>query len=767
MLTLLTLLACGPEPTPPQAAADWSGGDVRPLLEHGFFTEHDLGELSLYATCVEGEDRPDWRHRGALAVGNGAAFSLLGLTDPINTLHGITGPTYSLGDRFFRDVAFSLELDGAAVSMTQEWAARPRGAGLAVTRGDVAGVSLYTVDHAPRLADGSTPPVIVRELLVRAEQAHDVRIRVSSPTPPTLEEGLYVDALSDRRLGLLSLSQAWEVSDDGALLLELGQLSAGEERRLTVALAVGWDQADLADLSESLAAADTDDWLEQTLADWRDFSARGVQLSAADPRWADLYDGMRVGIRLQTTAGGGISPMSRYTLVWLRDTIGPVRFLLRAGLVDEAEAALDYLYACHIDRGDYGNACSSQLDPDALEATDPPDWANMPGFSGKTAAEGPSYVPLAYATHAAWTGNLSRVEARWDYLTRGLLAQEIDAEGRQTWSGDETFRFAMAAAFGYPLEPPLQTEAYSSLSSLLSAAAGDAMADLAGQLGADPGPFTARAALARSALESTFRQPEGHLAAIYWHTEGDDHGIGVDERPYEDALLHSVWSHATPPDEVAMAELEAFRSYAGQGDGTFLSPLDPMYAGLLNQDIHEGIFTGMVPGYALYTLNALGDVEAEGAFNATHRFADTAGQFTENIVYDDASALHVLYDPTGSLSDISARYRPWEGGIVLDAVLSYLLGVEPEGDGVVRIRPHLPNGQPWLTAEGITVGDAILDLRVEPDQLTVTAVTAVTVVVESGAEQAGAEPIVLPGGERLWRAPPVALSAGEQLTAPR
>ena len=52
-------------------------------------------------------------------------------------------------------------------------------------------------------------------------------------------------------------------------------------------------------------------------------------------------------------------------------------------------------------------------------------------------------------------------------------------------------------------------------------------------------------------------------------------------------------------------------------------------------------------------LTALGDAEAEGAFNAVHRFADTTGHFSENIVYDDASALEFIGD---AASELAQRY---------------------------------------------------------------------------------------------------------------
>jgi len=87
-------------------------------------------------------------------------------------------------------------------------------------------------------------------------------------------------------------------------------------------------------------ATTPDAWLDDTLAWWHDGSAKGVQLHASDPRVDDLYDGMRTAIRVQTAAHGGVSPMSRYTGVWLGDYVARFR-PWEGGIV--LDAMLSYL----------------------------------------------------------------------------------------------------------------------------------------------------------------------------------------------------------------------------------------------------------------------------------------------------------------------------------------------------------------------------------------------------------------------------------------
>ena len=139
---------------------------MRPVLDHPFFEAHPaLADLSSYAMSVAGppRGRPDHQHRGAFAVGNGAMFALMGLSDPLNTLHSAVGPVYDKRERFFGDVAIELEEDGEVAAFEREWIARVRSTAVNVTRADTRFSSVYTVDFAPH--SRGSPPVIVRFIL--------------------------------------------------------------------------------------------------------------------------------------------------------------------------------------------------------------------------------------------------------------------------------------------------------------------------------------------------------------------------------------------------------------------------------------------------------------------------------------------------------------------------------------------------------------------------------------------------------------------------
>jgi hypothetical protein len=716
LLPLLLLTGC---PTPEDSAAPastaslWPGEDRRPALEHPYFEAHPaLQDLSLYASAVSGpvDGRPDQAHRGAFALGNGRAFGLMGLTDPLNTLHGMVGPVYEKGDRFFGDLAFSLEVDGALPETEGEWLARVRGSAVNVTRADAGELSLYTVDFAPRPAgvdDLDVPPAIVRTLLVhnRGEQAHDLAVQLTPYRDPG-ELGAYLAEGDDSGQWLAWLP--WEGELDRDLhRIELGDLAGGASTTATVVLGFGTHGDDIAALEASLAATDPETWLEDTLAWWSGFSAQGVQLSIDDPRIEDLYDAQRVGVRVQQSAAGAVCPMSRYTGVWLRDTIGPVRFLLRAGLHEQATAALDYLFLCAVVDGDYSNHCSSGLEPDDM--LEEPDWDALEPFSGRKAAEGPSYVPLAYAHYAAFTGDWQRVEQRWPYLRRGLLAQQISEEGLQPFSGDETYRIAMAAALGHDLEEAYEETAWSANSSFLMAAAARWMGQAAQRLdeAEDQAAFEALEALAHHALDEHYMLDEGYWSPLIWRDSGEPEPL-----PYEDVNLKALWagSHGID-DQAATSNLAGLRAIAGHGDGTIQSILPEPYESF---GVEVGMCTGMAPGYTLANLVAIGDPEAHLAFDALHRYADDGGQVDEYMVYDDMSALAPVYDASGLLGDFTARYRPWEGAIDADAMLLYLAGpIASDGEADMVLAPHLPTGRSSLSLDGLVAAGGAGDLALE------------------------------------------------------
>jgi len=767
LLPVLLLLAGCPAALDTAAPASdaelWPGEDQRPQLEHPYFDAHPaLRDLSLYASTVAGpvEHRPDQAHRGAFAVGNGRAFGLMGLTDPLNTLHGMVGPVYEKGDRFFGDLAFALEVDGAVPETDQEWLARVRGTAVNVTRADAGDLSLYTVDFAPRptgIDDLDVPAAIVRTLLVhnRGEHEHDVTVQIDPYRAP---EGLDTWLAEGDGSGQWLAWLPWIGQLDPAThSIPLGVVGAGGSANATVVLGFGLSSDDIQRIEDQLGSTDPETWLDDTLTWWASFSREGVQLRLDDPRIEDLYDAQRVEVRVQQSAAGGISPMSRYTGVWLRDTIGPVRFLLRAGLHDQATAALDYLFLCHAVNGDYGNACSSGLVPEDMVSE--PDWDSMGPFGGRLSAEGPSHVPLAYAEHAAFTGDWQRIEDRWSYLRRALLGQQIDDEGLQPFSGDETYRIAMAAALGHDLNELYEETAWSANSSFLMAAAARWMAEAAEGLGEveDQATFTALEELAIHALDQHFWLDEGHWAPLIWRDSGEPEPL-----PYEDVNLEPLWvgSHSID-DQAALDNLASLRTHAGQGDGTIQSLLPEPYESF---DIEQGMCTGMVPGYYLANLVAIGDPEAHLAFDALHRYADDGGNVDEYMVYDDMSALAPMYDASGLLGDFTARYRPWEGAIDADAMLLYLAGpVASHGSAGMVLAPHLPNGLPHMALSGLVAAGGTGDLSV----------THSMGVLEASFLNQGSEAVVLqldlplpPGFGAVMTAAADGEPAGELVTMP-
>jgi hypothetical protein len=789
-----TMVACqddpvdeGPDPgvEPDFVHEPWPGEDVRPTLDHPFFDDHPgLGDLSLYATHVSGpvEDRPPPQHRGSHAVGNGRVFSLLGLTDPLNTLHSMVGPRYEKEDYFFADVATVLEADGVEAPFVEEWIARVRGAAVIVTRADTAEHSLYTVDFAPLPAGTDpldVPPAVVRVLLATGigTDTADIAVRLRPSADPADLDGMAVETLPTDGRYRAYLPWGCDLAQDASgHLIELGDVGPAQTAMAVLVVATGESLDELEAIADSLATADAEGWLDQTLAQWDAFSDRGVQIDVADERVVDLYDGMRVGIRVQQSAAGAVCPMSRYTGVWLRDTIGPTRFFLRAGLHDEARQALDYLYLCASVEGDYSNQCASGLTPDDL--IEPPDWDSLGPWSGRLAAEGPSYVPLMYREFAAFTGDMDVVQDRWPYIRRAVLAQSIDDDGLQPHSGDETYRVAMSAALGHDLNTLYEETAWSANSSFLMAAAADWLADAAAQIGEDEdeATFLELAARARSAMDQHFWLDEGHYAPFIWYD-----GPLPEIRPYEDVNLKPLWTGALGADDpLALSNLAGLREAAGRGDGTVQTPLDPEYHEFMGFEVEDGICTGMVPGYYLYNLAIVGDPEAEDAFDALHLYADEGGQYTEYQVYDDFSPLAPLYDPLGGLGDYTARHRPWEGGINLDAFLVYLIGpMLVPGEDVVVLRPHLPDGLGGLEVRQIEAGGCEGDLSVARDNGSVVvslisrATESFTIQMEVpiprgavfgewselGGADAG-ELVPLPGGEEVVRFEDVVLEAG-------
>ncbi|MBI5526534.1 MAG: hypothetical protein HY897_09375 [Deltaproteobacteria bacterium] len=686
----------------------WKQPDVL-TLDDPFYASHPavFGRMGRHVTHVKGEPRPDARHRGSFGTGNGRVFGFVGLDYPLNTLHSLVGPTYEKkNERFFGDYRIFLRDAGSddLPDFQEEWAARSLSAPVLVTRGVRGGLELDTVDFAAA-ADGPLGTCFVRLLNVRnrgttaspaLEIVVDPHNAVSSP-----ETGVIVEAAEGRGLTTRFTLPGAEVRKS-RLIKNIGELAPGAVHTTALLHCTKENH-------EAAAALEFDpgNALEEAAAAYRTWEAGLVQFDLPDPMVADFLDGMKMTLKVQTAATGASCPMSEYTRTWTRDNIGPALAWLDLGAFEDAAVMMDYIYGATVLEGDLQNSYDADLDLSVLPPE--PDWISMPAMIGKTAAEGPSYNVITYGRHFRHTGDVSRAAARFGFLWRCLFGQGFGDFKLLPYSGDETYRAAMNAAFGLPLEFPHHEKSFSVNSSLLWLGAAGEFQRLAKAVGRDDDAELARIASVevQAGTMDHFLLPDGCLSAFV-----DRETMDAWPEPFEDEALQVTWSGwKDGDDDLARSSLGCLIGRLRREPGVLMSKLDPKYTDWFN-NAKKGVYTGMLPGYTLSGLAEIGHPEAEAAFNFAGRSIDTSGNLPEYLIYDDFSGLTIIYDPAGGIGDYTAKFRPWEGGIVFDAVFKYLTGFAPDALAkTISFRPHLPNGWPQAAYRNLRVGEDRFDLE--------------------------------------------------------
>ena len=702
----------GPTWTPPTPAL-WPPGPSFDPSGVPFVAAHPaaFARVSAWATEVSGpvDDRPGVSHRGGYGTGNGWTFALLGLADPLNTLHGLTTPTYERGVRFFGDYALVLRPEGAdhPPDFDAEQAAWSLSAPVVMTRATLGDLRLDTVDFAPTTDDEVLRACFVRVLTVTNDGA-------AASSPVTLQvvpanivsspaEGQLVEDNKERVL-LTAFADGGGAVEGQRLTRALPALEAGAGSEL-VLVHCGAD----GDVPVALPGVDAGALIDATAAAYQAWAGELVQLDVPDPRVADFVDGLKMSLRVQTAAGGASCPMSQYTRTWARDNIGPALALLTLGAHDDVAAMMDYIYGATLLAGDFKNSYDADLDLSDLPPA--PDWAAKGPLPESVAAETPSYMVWIYGAWEQHTGLTARASERWSWLRRAMMAQGFGPEGHLPFTGDETFRAAMNAAFGLALEYPHHLESWSANSTLLWLGAERHYARLAGLLGqsADATEAAGQRALVDATLTDTFLLADGCISALQWRADGV-----VWPAPFEDVATKILWARARDDDDaLAASTLACLISRLGVEPGRLQSPLHPDYTHNIALPVDGPVYTGMLPGYTLMALTRAGHPEAEDAFDVLGQALGTSGQLQEYQVGSDHSGLTILYDPSGQLTDYTAKFRPWEGGIVVHAALEYLLGWAPDAtSNRFALRPHLPNDWPSVTATGLRIGADRVDVSV-------------------------------------------------------
>jgi hypothetical protein len=403
--------------------------------------------------------------------------------------------------------------------------------------------------------------------------------------------------------------------------------------------------------------------------------------------------------------------MSEYTRTWARDNIGPALAWLALGAHEDVWAMLDYLGMAIARGGDLANSYPADL---VFDTPPPePDWDGLPPLSGRVAAETPSILVAMHSAYARASGDLGPARARFALLRRALLAQGFGPEHLLPFTGDETYRAAMNAAFGLDLEFRHHELSWSANSTLLWLGAAREFEWLARATGhaADAGRASALGAGVERSLQR-YVLPGGCIGPLLARD-----GLAAHPAPFEDVALQVTWAGARDGDDpFARQALGCLLERLRVAPGVVQSPLHARYRGLPPMRARLGVYTGMLPGYTLWALADAGHPEAAAAFDALRLSLDTSGNVQEYLIFDDHSGLSILYDRSGALGDYTAKFRPWEGGILAHAVLEYLAGFRP--DAAARrfaLRPHLPVGWPSLALRGLRAGGDRFDLEVRRD----------------------------------------------------
>lgn len=705
----------------------WTAFDDPPATDFAWFG----GRTGLRALLPfayhwrPGTPQADAGHLGDFAIGNGRTFSLLGLAFPLNTLHGMMGPTYARRQGSFGDLALQLgDATGAPRSFQEEWIGAFRTLPAVLTVGRLGDLRLATIDLAPLPPDGqparAVHAAIWRVVVVRNDgsaASPPASLVLTANQPQTPVADAIVETTKDG-VQVAWFTSANAVATAGGLVLTLPSIPAGGEWTTDLMLAHGTPETAPAAVRAAVDGEVFDTLVADTTAVYQAFETATTQVTTPDPLVNDSIVNLRRTLWVQVSAQGASTPLSRYAMAWTRDLSGVVRPLLALGAVPLAERIMDYYYGVAAQAGWLTDAYEADVTVD-LANLPTVDWESLAPLAKKAQAEGPAYLPIMYSWLRATTGAKDRVQGRIGFLRHAIHGQALSADFLLPFSGDETYRASMNMAVGLDLEYEHHLKSWSLSSGMLMATGARALADLEDALGNTDKSLEARtlATNVEVATHQEFGMDDGCLSAFVTRTDGKVWP------PHEDALLTGTWG-GPPWDSGPDLDLplKCLLDRFAFGPGAIQSPLDPQYIDIFGIPIEKGVYTGMLPGYTLRALTDAGHPQAEDAFGNLRRSMSPSGNYPEYSIADDFSALEALYDGTGAIGDFTARYRPWEGGINLEALYHYLTGYRPDAPlARLYLRPHLPAGWPSLAASPLRIGDTrvSLDVRRETDGMSV------------------------------------------------
>lgn len=618
----------------------------------------------------------------AFPLGNGEVFAITGLHYPLGVLENILGPTYQKVPGGYGQLV-PIVYRGKAPAMWEKqemtWL-RPGGVVRTVsTAAD--GLSLTTYDFAlpanralvrlMQLTNAGSEGSLRRLSLVHALTAADAEL-VKGEVRLTAGELAMTCGYLDSRVSLvreLELPLDTGKADRSALLsvpaltrgirCPVGSLAPGQS--LTKLFYMVFTDAQDDGKTTRQALGQSAQLLTSALQHWQSRSA-GV-VASTDQRLSDFMSLQRYLVQVQQAVLGGFSPMHGYTKCWIRDSNGPVRYLLACGDHDAVRRYLTFQYKGYARQGRISNNLLLNLVvPEQAPAVD---WAS----AQVPAAEISSFMILQRYWYWRATADHELVKEQWPMLRRCLLGQRVDERGTLPFFGDETYRFPGYEVFngGGEASDYVNMQLRSLDSAMEYVVAAEALAEMAPFVGkqAEAAEYHAAAQRVRQATEALYWQADrGFYASALSDLTG-----AVQQNPFAPINLHSWWLNYAGADPRQLSSLEAVIRYLGKPSGTVLTT--PGF----------GYYVSMTPGYFLYALAAAGHPAREQALSGLLNAAENSAGFAEMNTPEDRPSERYWGQH---------RVRPWEGGINGEAVLFALTGFRADA-------PHRRFSlSPWL-----------------------------------------------------------------------
>ncbi len=636
-------------------------------------------------------------------VGNGLSFAFLGTTNPLHTLHELSGPTYQFGDdRFFPNVSLRV-LDTNAnkdISFTHQAIWRTRKSSVVCTAETTSddNLSLFSYTLAPMPAT----PMLIQAIEVANTGSSEVALRLYTDMVVSAEshEDSMIFVRDERTMAFEPMDKSgWNRGKEDFMrksgwFSDEFTLQPGKSKVVYFVFRFSRNP-DIQLPALPASESDIESMLDETLQYWKDWFDAGPELDTPDARVNDLFLSLQYTVKVQQSFQGALVPMSHYSYTWIRDTFAPARFFFRIGRTKDALDMIEYYHHAAAANDNIGNAL--RCDEDVSQEIQEPDWLSKEEFTGRKRGEAPSYIPLMYAEYLAAGGDRNLVVERLPYLLHTLLRQPITEDGFMYFSGDETYRPAMGTNLGLSADYKFEDNCYSANSSFLYVAASKFLIGFLESLDSNVSlPFDrdemlselkSRSGLVWQTLQDRyFLQDEGHYSPFVFIED-----MKFETTPVPDVNNKPVWlGLLDATDEYAISNARRMYEKIGKEDGLVQNASgDPLE--IMGYKTGNGIYTGMSAGYWLYNVKALGmDEVAEKVFNTLAKLVSASGNVPEDGVYGSFEPLQLSYSEN-SIGEIWARCRPWEGAITAEALFFYLTGATREETGSWRFSPSFPN----------------------------------------------------------------------------